>query len=74
VHNKSSAGNLGDISPSALKELGIEPHAFKAEYVGIKHVSKFNIRVDKSTGELVIVPRQVSAGIPPQRTKVFIRD
>ena len=63
----NTPGNLGDVKAKALKNNGINPHDFKEGFVGEDFVSKFDIKINKSTGELVIVPHQIGTGIPPQR-------
>ena len=66
----ANLGNLKTMSPWALKEAGINAHVFKAEHVGPRNVSKYNIYKDPSTGELVLVPLR---GGPPHFTGVFIK-
>jgi len=77
VHNSSmepiiNAGNLKNISADQLKKAGIDPHKFKDDFVGREVRSQFDIKIDSTTNELVLVPRKPGTKIPPQRTGVFL--
>jgi hypothetical protein len=65
-------GNLKDISAHSLKQRGIDPHSLKEEFVGRNFVSKYDIKFEASTKELILVPHKKSgAKIPLIRTGIY---
>ncbi|MRT58238.1 hypothetical protein GJV11_19175 [Enterobacteriaceae bacterium RIT693] len=64
-HNKEKPSNIKMADDKYLKKNGIDAHELKSEIVGKKNISKYDIYIDKETGELWIFRKGgTGEGIP----------